>query len=420
VSLESSTLCVVDRGGKIVREAVVSSEPQTLLSWFRRLGLDLSQMGLEAGPLSQWLYAELKQAGLAVELLETRHVKAAVASSPVNTDCNDARMITNLMRLGWFRSMHCKSLGAQETRALLGARKLVQSKLYDVKMSLRGMLRGFGLKVGRTTPRSFGARILELVDGQATLEAIAKALLCPHKTMLRELSELEKRVRRPGPAGRAGAAAHDRAGRRGDRGADLCFGHRRPREVQFDPASHVGRWRKLQARRGQGSCGNGCVRRRKPADSGGLKNRLPEALSLAGTTANSDRKSLSTLRRTFVLPAASAEVDADRHTVSHIQIRDTERILLNEPPPWLDNIAHELHRNLVCPDEILDPQLQERERMSPSHGRKAMAVDLQPFNEAQGAARIVPDDHVADADEIQSRLSREDELHLSACSAIDR
>jgi len=195
VSLESSTVCVVDQSGKIVGEAIVASEPEALIGWFSSCGFELSRIGLEAGPLSQWLYAALKKAGLAIELLETRHVKAAVASSPVKTDRNDARMIANLMRLGWFRSVHCKSLGAQETRALLGARKLMQSKLHDVEMSLRGVLRGFGLKVGRTTPRTFATRIMELVEGQATLEVIAKSLLCVHEIMLRELNELEKRVR---------------------------------------------------------------------------------------------------------------------------------------------------------------------------------------------------------------------------------
>jgi transposase len=83
--------------------------------------------GLEAGPLSQWLYAAMRQAGLAVELLETRHVRNALKTMPVNTDRNDAQ-IAQLIRLGWFRPVHCKSIPAQETRALLTARKLVQVK----------------------------------------------------------------------------------------------------------------------------------------------------------------------------------------------------------------------------------------------------------------------------------------------------
>src|SRR6201986_2600512 len=74
VSLECSSVCVVDANGKIVREAMVASEPEALICWFRSLRFDLIRIGLEAGPLSQWLYAAMKEASLAVELLETRHV----------------------------------------------------------------------------------------------------------------------------------------------------------------------------------------------------------------------------------------------------------------------------------------------------------------------------------------------------------
>src|SRR3954466_16280873 len=91
----------------------------------------LREIGLEAGPLSQWLFAGMKAAGLAVELLETRHVRAAFKTMPVKTDRKDARGIAQLMRLGWFRPVHCKSLPAQEVRALLTTRKLLQAKRHD-------------------------------------------------------------------------------------------------------------------------------------------------------------------------------------------------------------------------------------------------------------------------------------------------
>jgi transposase len=195
VSLECSSVCVVDTSGKIVREVKVASEPTALIGWFCSLGFELARIGLEAGPLSQWLYAAMKQAGLAVELLETRHVSDAFKAMPVKSDRNDARKIAQLMRLGWFRPVHCKSMSAQEIRAMLTARKLVQSKLQDVENSLRGILRGFGLKVGKTTKRSFASRISELVVDQPALETIAAAMLAVHMALLREFNGLEKRVR---------------------------------------------------------------------------------------------------------------------------------------------------------------------------------------------------------------------------------
>ena len=195
VSLEQSSVCVVDASGKLIREAKVASEPQALIDWFGSLGFDLVRIGLEAGPLSQWLYAGMKQAGLAVELLETRHVRDAFKAMPVKSDRNDARNIAQLMRLGWFRPVHCKSISAQEVRAMLTARKLVQSKLRDIEMSLRGTLRGFGLKVGTTTLPRFAARIRELVGENETLQIIADSLLAVHAVLLREFRGFEKRLR---------------------------------------------------------------------------------------------------------------------------------------------------------------------------------------------------------------------------------
>jgi transposase len=195
VSLEASSVCVIDANGKIVREGKVASEPEALIAWFGSLGVSLTRIGLEAGPLSQWLYAAMRQAGLAVELLETRHVRNAFKIMPVKTDRKDARGIAELMRLGWFRPVHCKSMAAQETRALLTARKLVQKELLEVESSLRGILRGFGLKVGKTTPVRFDGRIRELVAGHPSLEVIADAMLSVRAVLRREFDGFEKRLR---------------------------------------------------------------------------------------------------------------------------------------------------------------------------------------------------------------------------------
>src|SRR5690242_15495275 len=195
VSLESASVCVVDAAGRIVREARVACEPEVLIAWFRKFGVSMARIGLEAGPLSQWLYAGMREAGLSVELLETRHVRDAFKAMPVKTDRTDARGIAQLMRLGWFRSVHCKSLPAQELRAILTARKLVQSKRHDTEMSLRGILRGFGMKMGKTSQRTFASRVRELVADHPTLLLVAEALLAARAVLGEQLNKLEKRVR---------------------------------------------------------------------------------------------------------------------------------------------------------------------------------------------------------------------------------
>jgi len=95
----------------------------------------------------------------------------------VKTDRKDARGIAQLIRMGWFRPVHAKSIGAQEIRALLVARKQLLGRLIDVELSIREILRGFGLKVGPVTRKNFEARIRELVAGQATSMLSARPAL---------------------------------------------------------------------------------------------------------------------------------------------------------------------------------------------------------------------------------------------------
>ena len=227
VSLEASHVCVVDAQGKILTEAKVASEPEALIAWFAAHGTPMARIGLEAGPLSQWLFAGMKAAGLAVELLETRHVRAAFKAMPVKTDRKDARGIAQLMRLGWFRPVHCKSLPAQEVRALLTTRKLLQAKRHDVEMSLRGVLRGFGLKVGPTTSNCFAGRVRDVVAYHDTLQTIADALL-KARTVLEQEVQGDREAALPArPRQCALAPADDHAWRGCHRGVDLCRGHRR-------------------------------------------------------------------------------------------------------------------------------------------------------------------------------------------------
>jgi transposase len=194
VSVESSSVCVVDAKGKIVKETKVPSDPDALVSFIRGLGLPVDRIGLEAGPLSQWLHAGLTKAGFETVLLETRHVKAALSAMTVKTDRKDARGIAQLLRMGWFRPVHCKSVGSQEIRALLVARKLLLGKLLDVEFSIRGILRGFGLKVGLVTRKSFEPRVQELCAGQTMLEQICAAMLLARSSLQAEYSKLHKEM----------------------------------------------------------------------------------------------------------------------------------------------------------------------------------------------------------------------------------
>ena len=195
VSLEALSVCVVDEKGGIVKEAKVASEPAALVALFGQLKIVPSRIGLEAGPLSQWLHAGLLAAGFSSVLMETRQVKDAFKSRPVKTDRKDARGIAELVRLGWYKQVHCKSLAAQEVRTLLTARSALGRKRHDLDMTLRGLLRGFGLKVGRTTKKSFATRVRELAGDNATLKIACEALLVAREALESEFARLDKHLR---------------------------------------------------------------------------------------------------------------------------------------------------------------------------------------------------------------------------------
>src|SRR6516162_10157112 len=80
-------------------------------------------IGLEAGPLSQWLFSALAEAGLPVICVETRHMRAVLKAQINKTDRNDARGIAQMMRVGLYRPVHVKTLRSQKLRMLLTHRK---------------------------------------------------------------------------------------------------------------------------------------------------------------------------------------------------------------------------------------------------------------------------------------------------------
>ena len=110
VSVKETSVCIVDDAGKIVREVRVASEPEALLQVLTTTIYSFKRVGLEAGPLSQWLYSVLAEADLPVIRVETRHMRAVLKAQINKTDRNDARGIAQMMRVGLYRPVHVKTL----------------------------------------------------------------------------------------------------------------------------------------------------------------------------------------------------------------------------------------------------------------------------------------------------------------------
>jgi transposase len=177
VSGKETSVCIVDDTGRIAREVKVASEPEALLPVLKNPAYRIKRIGLEAGPLSQWLFSALAEAGLPVICVETRHMRAVLKAQINKTDRNDARGMAQMMRAGLYRPVHVKTLRSQKLRMLLTHRKLLQSKAIAIDNDLRGTLRNFGLKVGVVGKVRFEARIRELVANFTDIAALVEPLL---------------------------------------------------------------------------------------------------------------------------------------------------------------------------------------------------------------------------------------------------
>src|SRR5262245_27751322 len=194
VSVKETSVCIVDDAGKIVREARVASEPEALLQVLTSSIYRFKRVGLEAGPLSQWLYSVLAEPGLPVICVETRHMRAVLKAQINKTDRNDARGIAQMMRVGLYRPVHVKTLRSQTLRMLLTHRKLLQSKAIAIENDLRATLRNFGLKVGMVGTMKFETRIRELVESLPDLAVLVEPLLIVRQVVREQLGILHSRL----------------------------------------------------------------------------------------------------------------------------------------------------------------------------------------------------------------------------------
>jgi transposase len=194
VSVKATSVCIVDKAGKLIREVKVPTKPAEILAVVTEEALAIERIGLEAGPLSQWLYSTLAEAGLPAICVETRHMRAMLKAQINKSDRNDARGIAQMMRVGLYRPVHVKTLRSQKLRVLLTHRKLLQSKAIAIENDLRATLRNFGLKVGMVGTVKFEARIKELVENLPDVAVLVGPLLVVRRVLREQIGILHRRL----------------------------------------------------------------------------------------------------------------------------------------------------------------------------------------------------------------------------------
>lgn len=183
VSLQKTAICVESDDGSIAWQGKIGSSPDEIAKALTKWKPDLALVGLEACPLSEWIYSGLVAAGFEVRCIETRHAQRFLSTRPNKTDKNDARGIADMMRLGHFRPVHVKSPSALHLRTLLVARKQMLSAILKLEATVRGLLRVHGLKVGAVHRCKFDERVRELLLEAPALTVAIEPMLEAGTTM---------------------------------------------------------------------------------------------------------------------------------------------------------------------------------------------------------------------------------------------
>lgn len=194
VSKDETAICVRDDNGLVVWSGKTATEAAAIADALARQSEPPVRVVLETGRMSNWLHHALIDRGVPSVCVDARQAHAVLSQMPNKTDANDAALLAELARTGFYRQVAVKSRAAQEHRALVKARELVVRQRMDIDNTIRGFLASFGIKWPKE-PRRFVDRVLAVIEGSDTLQSVIKPLLALRANIRRAIVELDGRLR---------------------------------------------------------------------------------------------------------------------------------------------------------------------------------------------------------------------------------
>ena len=194
VSQKTTACCIVDDSGRRLWRGECRTLPDDIAAAVRRHAGDDARIGIETGSMTPWLVHELRSRSLSVVCLDARHARAALKMQINKTDKNDAEGLAQIMRTGWYRPVHVKSLEAHRARALLAARLQMIETTTRLSNHIRGVLKTFGLLPGSVRGMRFDRRVEVLLEDRSDLAMIVMPLLVAWRQLREQIAVLDKSI----------------------------------------------------------------------------------------------------------------------------------------------------------------------------------------------------------------------------------
>lgn len=194
VSIDETAICVVNEAGKVMMEASVPTDPETIAAALTPYRAQLRRVGHEAGALAPWLHPGLKEQGVPIVCLETRHVRAAMSAQRNKTDATDALGIAHIMRTGWFRAAHIKTEACYRVRLLLIQRRNLKRKFLDLENTIRHSLKAFGVRLNKIGRRQFDQAVRDAVADDQLSTGLMDCMLRARAALWAEYVKLHRLV----------------------------------------------------------------------------------------------------------------------------------------------------------------------------------------------------------------------------------
>lgn len=199
VSNNTTSICIIDEKGKIVKEMIAETNPKSIDAELRAANLHIESVGIETGGMTDWLATEIRKLHWHVVCLDAFKMSKLISININKIDKNDSRLIAEAARINCLSNfnieVHTRSLESRMIRTLIRTRQSLVSSRISLYNEIRGNLKGYGHKVATACPEVFCIRLKEIMNDLPPL--LAKGILpmlSIYEVMSKEINALTETI----------------------------------------------------------------------------------------------------------------------------------------------------------------------------------------------------------------------------------